>query len=193
MNNEPDLIAVLYKKGQTANSLPINALVIDRDSGLLTIYIELITRSISVFNRFTANVRRNRHTEKIVDTDILIANADNMADAKHLRMKPKQKLHEFHQGEIHGWIDGRFGEFEYLLGGSEKEPPPHFLAGMRALVEVPFLDDWATDLWQRGLQIELIVPLLCYRCHAWKLQPIQDSWLALIKELLKEDLTHGNA
>lgn len=181
-----NMVATLKGKGKAVNVVPVNAFAIDEEEFNKLVYIEMLTRSTSLVNRYLANWRKNRHTTSVVGTDIYLRNVDSPGHQIQVMMQPKEKIFEIHHKNIHGWANLYFAETElgYLFGGDESTPAPHFLQCMHT-INVPMLDRWTPTFWRAGIKGELIRPLFCYRVKAWKINKVGEPWQEILKYLVE--------
>ena len=84
-------------------------------------------------------------------------------------------------------------ETRYVLGNVQEETPNALsvLGHLRAMrVVLLYQDDahperlvtWASELWQRGVSRQLIVPLPALGVHVWKITPDVYQWNALVAQ-----------
>lgn len=89
---------------------------------------------------------------------------------------------------------------KFMLGGDLDNPPIHFMEAFRINVpDVPFLFDWAPQLWKIGLEKELIVPLTTFDSlmNAWEFKVKASGyygadWEDLVKELVRNGAISSN-
>jgi hypothetical protein len=58
------------------------------------------------------------------------------------------------------------------LIGLDDQMPPHFLGTLRQKCDVPFRDEWAPEMWCRGLAAGLITPLGASAHCEWTFGPV---------------------
>jgi len=73
----------------------------------------------------------------------------------------------------------------YILSKTEESALARFVAMLDKATRVPLLPHWAPALCQRGLEGELIEPLVASRgTHAWKVEANDKAWLELVRDSL---------
>ena len=79
----------------------------------------------------------------------------------------------------------------WLLGGSESEPSPWFLAGLQRTLPLPILPHWAPVLWQAAIADKLLAPAstVFAPISAWQLRASSEGtyfnrWVILLTRLV---------
>ncbi len=83
------------------------------------------------------------------------------------------------------------GQEFYLLNGTadcnEGRLLERFVAMLDRATVVPLIHSWARDLWMKGIESELIQPLMDSRgCSAWRVSADSDLWLAQVERGIQE-------
>jgi hypothetical protein len=108
--------------------------------------------------------------------------AAGILNAPHMHKDPRQENRRVPQVET-----------RYVLGNVQEETPNALsvLGHLRAMrVVLLYQDDahperlviWASELWQRGISRQLVVPLPALGVHVWKILPDVSPWNALVAE-----------
>lgn len=133
-----------------------------------------------------AHLVKRREGNDTVATDIKV---QLNTGGVFLRVTPGNKIYSAPQnGNLVLYTQG-FGprERKYFLGGDMETPSDYFLDAFRINVStLPILREWANELWKRGLNKGLLMPLKTYGhfYNAWEIA--EAGWIEIVKEVAKE-------
>ena len=76
---------------------------------------------------------------------------------------------------------------QYIFGGTEETPAPHWADMLARHIEIPYKDDWAPALWKKGIEEGTIEKADSIGVNAWHVSRSVTKWERVLIEHLNAD------
>jgi len=150
------MFAQLFKRGKPHVTVECVAAAQDKGyygDGLL--YLEL-RGATEATRAIWANIVKRRDERSLTPTNVKLINPGDRTGT--ISVIPRTKYHMRIKGDRLAMFHHKLDRLHrnYVLGGDDETPPPHFQITLQQKIDIPFLQEWTQTIWKKALELELV-------------------------------------